>query len=540
MDARLHLCLLALLGQLGGAPACRVGTREECEVAPFVPGHNLAGEGFDIVKLQRKTAFVIDLQTFLTANKTCTLCENKVNGDELQKLPVSVLDWRSFTHCKRELSSSLHETVSSVARSPIKFIENDWTEGLDIQDTEDWILGGSRAPAVEFATSAFAIDKSVFAAHQLSCSHYRYRVSDRPPLSLEFRQQLGSLPQEYNRSTQYLYRRFINTYGTHYIQQVTLGGRFTRLTAIRTCLATVNHHLPSKIKDCLTAGLSVGLGFQDRSATSNQCKSLLENQDVQTGSQLHYLNHKTEVIGGNDWLGEVSLNKDDSAAFQSWLTSLKDAPQVLSYSLFPLHQLIPNPGIRENVKTAVQWYLVENAVEKDGPAEQCFGQPNLSHDCCPLEPMRGRLQVKVIRAWGLYGDTTSSTDGYVKVRYWHHFHQTHCIDGDDNPQWDLDYDLGHVEASHELTFEVWDADTQYDDLLGTCSTKLHEGTHIGSCSLKEGGGLVYAYRLTCDPQLGGSQCAKYKPAPSDRSQYNSENLLRLFLLLHHLTSDEAK
>ncbi|KAJ8287234.1 hypothetical protein GJAV_G00049200, partial [Gymnothorax javanicus] len=117
MDARLHLCLLALLGHLGGVLACRVGTREECEAAPFVPGHNLAGEGFDIVKLRRKTAFVIDLQTFLTANNTCTLCENKVNGDELQKLPVSVLDWRSFTDCKRELSSALLETVSSVARS---------------------------------------------------------------------------------------------------------------------------------------------------------------------------------------------------------------------------------------------------------------------------------------------------------------------------------------------------------------------------------------------------------------------------------------
>ncbi|XP_035248301.1 perforin-1-like isoform X2 [Anguilla anguilla] len=511
MTPRLFLWLLAL-GQMGAVLSCRVGTLEECQKASFVPGHNLAGEGFDIVKLQHKGAYVIDLQTFLDPSDSCTLCENTLHRDELQKLPLSVLDWRSFTSCRQELSSALLNTVTSVADSATDLIENDWTVGLDLGDLADLTVGGSHSNAVEFATAAYTMDKSVFTSHQLSCSHYSYRVSGNPPLSSEFRAQVRSLPQEYNPSTRHLYQRFISTYGTHYIQQVELGGRLKRLTSIRTCLASVNNHSATKVKDCLNTGLSVGLGFLEPSATTSQCRSLLENQDSQTGSQLSYLNHITEVLGGDKWLGEVSLFKNDSMAFRRWLTSLKDAPDIVSYSLFPLHELVPDPVVGGNVKTAVNQYLRENAIAKDEAPQQCFGQPNLSSDCCPLQPMRGRLRVTVIKAWGLDGDPVGSTDPYVKFWYGRHFQQTHWIKSEDNPRWNSAYDLGHVEAFHELKLEVWDKDVKYDDHLGTCRTRLQEGTHTVSCALSKGG-FSYSYTLTCDSQLSGYQCAKYRPAP---------------------------
>lgn len=172
MTPRLFLWLLAL-GQMGAVLSCRVGTLEECQKASFVPGHNLAGEGFDIVTLQHKGAYVIDLQTFLDPSDSCTLCENTLHGDQLQKLPLSILDWRSFTSCRQELSSALLNTVTSVADSATDLIENDWTVGLGLWDTVDLTVGGSHSNAVEFATAASTMDKSVFTSHQLSCGHYR-------------------------------------------------------------------------------------------------------------------------------------------------------------------------------------------------------------------------------------------------------------------------------------------------------------------------------------------------------------------------------
>ncbi|XP_061071825.1 perforin-1-like isoform X1 [Conger conger] len=511
MTPQLYLCLL-VLGHLCVVLSCRVGTLEECQAAPFVPGHNLAGAGFDVVKVQHKGAYVIDLQTFLDSNKSCTLCENPLLGGKLQKLSLSVLDWRAFTSCRQELSSTLLKTVTSVADSATDLIENDWTVGLGLRNISHLTIGGSHSTAVEFATEANAIDKSVFTSHQLSCSHYSYRVSGNPPLSPEFQRQLRSLPQEYNLSTQHLYKRFIHSYGTHYIQQVRLGGRLRRLTSIRTCLASVNGYSATKVKDCLNTGLSVGLGFVEPSATTSQCRTLLDNQDSQTGTQLSYLNHVTEVLGGHKWLGEVSLFKNEFFDFRKWLTSLKDLPDIVSYSLVPLHKLIPDRVVRGNVNSAVNQYLTENAIPKDKSPKQCFREPNLSADCCPQNPMRGRLQVTVKRAWGLDGDPVGKPEPYVKFWYGPYFHQTYWIDSEDNPNWNLDYDLGHVEAYHQLTMEVWDKDVSYDDRLGTCSTQLQQGSHSLSCSLDEGGGFSYSYTLTCDPQLGGYQCGTYKPA----------------------------
>ncbi|KAL2085315.1 hypothetical protein ACEWY4_018635 [Coilia grayii] len=505
--------LVLLLSHLCIVHTCRTGTLRECQKAPFVPGHNLAGEGFDVVTLQRKGAYVLDFQTYLTEANICTLCENPLQGNQLQKLPLSVLDWRSFTNCKQELSAAVLSTATSVAQSATSVIENDWSVGLELGDLVDMTVGGSHSTTTEYASAQSRVDTSAFASHQLSCAHYSYRVPSRPPLSPEFLKHVQSLPTQLTTLTQHFYRRFVETYGTHYIQQVRLGGRLTRLTSIRSCLATVNGHSTSQAKDCINTGLSIGLGYVDPSVTTSKCKSLLQNEDTQTQSGISYLSHITEVIGGSKWLGEVSLHKNDSTEFRSWLQSLKKTPDIVSYSLVPLHELVANLRIRKNVKDTVTQYLSDNAVPKEHPSQQCTGKPNLSPECCPLSPKKGQLHVTVKNAWlgdGL--DPIGPPDAYVKMWYWNHFQQTHFIKDNYNPHWNSYYNLGHVEAQHDLVFEVWDKDLNFDDHLGTCRTRLSEGSYTGSCSIRTGG-FSYSYSLTCDPQLTGYQCSQYKANP---------------------------
>ncbi|XP_048096565.1 perforin-1-like [Alosa alosa] len=378
------LCLLVSLLHLAPLQACRVGTKEECDGAPFVPSHSLVGEGFNVVTLQHKGAYVIDMQTYLTPTNTCTLCTNPLMGNQLQKLPLSVLDWRAFSTCSSTSS-----------------IENDWKVGMGLPEVANVQLEGSQSAESKFASHRQRVDKTSFTSHQLTCSHYRYRVPSAPPLSPEFQQHVDSLPHEYSIDTAYLYRRFINTYGTHYIQQVHLGGRFKRVMSVRTFLSTLNKISATQVENCLRVGISVGLGQLEASASSDSCRKVLNNQDSVTGYNLGFLNHITMVSGGDGWPGVFSMTRNDSVGFHRWLGSIKKNPEIVSYSLLPIHELVS----RGHLQREVRKYILDNGMAKKPKPPACgWNRPNLSPDCCPLHTRRGRLTVSVLRAWGLKGD----------------------------------------------------------------------------------------------------------------------------------------
>ncbi|CAB1451232.1 unnamed protein product [Pleuronectes platessa] len=163
------------------------------------------------------------VKAHLADNRTCTLCPNQFQNGQIQRLPAAVLDWRPLSRCSKQLSSALHHSVDSLLRS---------------------------------SNTLHSVDKATFAIHEISCTYYSYRLADHPQLSAEFTEYLNRLPQSLNTSQDRAkYRRLIDTYGTHCVHQVQLGVKVKRITAFRTCLATLKGYSESEINNCLNAEL---------------------------------------------------------------------------------------------------------------------------------------------------------------------------------------------------------------------------------------------------------------------------------------------
>ncbi|XP_047433359.1 perforin-1-like [Mugil cephalus] len=493
----LYLSLFLFLSYHSPVLSWQVGNRNQCISAPFVPGYNLVGEGFDMVTLRRKGSYVVDVMTYLTPNDTCKLYSSPSLGKRLRKMPVSAVDWRSYSQSHKLLYFVLFFFFYQVGLNLDSFYFSGGVEG-------------KHSNIYNFAKQRSSEDRFSFSTQRLSCSHYSYRVSKKPPLSSEFSKDLADLPSSYNSYTKDEYNQLIAIYGTHYIRQVYLGGRLRRITAARICLSRLNGFTEDEVHSCLSLGFSVGLG-KLASSSLGSCTSVVQNRgrSVAFGGGLHQ--HYTEVEGGSGWLGEFSLTHEDSSGFHNWMSSLKDHPGVVSYSLRPLYELISSESRKAGMKAAIEQYLKDNVVRDSRRTPSCGYSPNLSFNCCPLATRKGTLKVTMNRAWGLAGDHLGPTDSYAKIKYGSIRRTTRMIESN-YPRWDSYFNLGTVDTNHDLLVEVWDEDLYYDDLLLKCYLPVESGSHTWTCSNSKSGYEV-EFTLTCDRHLTGEKCERYKPSP---------------------------
>ncbi|XP_042341915.1 perforin-1-like [Plectropomus leopardus] len=520
-----------------------IGTPQECKSAPFVPGYNLGGEGFDIVTMKRKGAYVIDTETWKLDNGTCRLFSNSYMDQEKQKVPVAVLDWRTLPKCSLKVSGTTYDSVETLVNDSTSAVTNDWKIDLEIpvdpSVTLGIGLGGSHSRESTFAMKKSKQDRYTFFRHSVYCRFYSYRLATNPPLSHDYESAVNSLPS-YSLKTSSLYRNLIDTYGTHYITQVSLGGEIKAITSMKTCEATMGGLSATEVKDCLSVEASAC--FQNTAKIKAMYKHCQEKKKKLGSNQSFssmFNERNSETIGGHIDSADILFDEQSNpSVYNSWLSSLKTTPDVIRYNLKPLHTLLPSThSARAGLKKEVENYIKKNAVlkkcsetckighrssKRDPCACVCISDSSVKSNCCPAG--RGLATLKVFRLYAeeLYGDKWTKTDGSVEVRYGDQIKRTVIISNNDNPKWSETFEFGSIVMNmrNKLTFSVYDEDTYWNsDLLGQCTFDLHRGKVSDSCMLDHGT-FFFSYVVECAPSLGGDQCQEYTSSPMSPSVAN--------------------
>ncbi|XP_029946257.1 perforin-1-like [Salarias fasciatus] len=533
------LCvLLALPLPRSSYQSCTDGTPRQCVEAEFAPGTNLAGEGFDITKMERVGAFVVNMKDWRRKDKTCTLCSNPFLENQRQKLPLAVVDWRAQQSCSSKVASKLYKSSEALVTSSESSIENDWKTNLDVDvghRSASLMLAGSTSKLSSYSMEKTKEDKFSFSSQGASCQYYSYRVSRTPKLHQEFRKALKGLPKIYSAENKQRFYKLIDNFGTHYITKVKLGGSVRSVTSIRECQASLEGLTAEEVQFCLETEASVSIQVNIKSETKHCRKESSKTENKKSFSDV-FRERFTEIKGGHTTEADLLFSASkDPAAYKQWLDSVPLSPDIISYSLDSLHELLPvNTPVRKNLRAAISHYILERAllrnctdgcragVKSDGRDPcvcQCHNQPAVNRDCCPTRKGTARVVVTVQRGSDLWGDQTTATDGYVKVKIGRDERRTRVILNNNNPYWATVVDFGTQDLSltNRVRFEVWDQDSNWDDdLLGECEPVLSAGVKQDLCVLQHGR-LYFKWEVKCAPSLGGDSCTEYKASPMSQS-----------------------
>ncbi|XP_072129074.1 perforin-1-like [Mobula birostris] len=452
MGWRVGVLLWALLFLGGVGAICQTGSTSECHRASPVPGTSLAGEGFDVVTLAPKGAYVVDVESWSRPDGACILCRNSLMRGRRQRLPLAVKDWRAQRKCRRAVSSQLFHSASEFSNSASSSVDKSWSVGLDLPIhpavSVGFGLAGSKSRATSFADEKARSAHYSFSSQKFHCRLYRYRLRNPPPLASEFSEQLKQITSSSYQGAKPQYRQLVETFGTHYIRLVELGGSYEDVTAIRTCKAFSQGFTAREVGDCLGVEASVGVNkgiSVSVSGSYKQCEKKASARSHARSFHQAFSERMTEVSGGHATGHTDLLFSSNPRAFTSWLNSLTASPGIIHYRLAPLHLLLPRTDIRrEHLRRYLSEYIMANAVKRDCPKAHCpagkrknrsdpcscLCQENnwVDRVCCPRQEGMGPLTETIVRGRELHwtnqsfpshGTATSSPSGntLLKVIY---------------------------------------------------------------------------------------------------------------------------
>jgi len=157
-----------------------------------------------------------------------------------------------------------------------------------------------------------------------------------------------NVPSVFDQSNPQAFFDFFDYYGTHYVKQVSVGGRLDYYLAIDQSYSSDTTTLEANVS------LEYNAVFIDASAQASVDWSTL-SQNWANSRQV-----SLNTVGGNDQIlvqATPEYDTNNSGDFQNWLAGVNDSPSITQYTLGNISDLWSDPDTINAVNQAVSYYL---------------------------------------------------------------------------------------------------------------------------------------------------------------------------------------
>uniref|UniRef100_A0A665WQ00 Complement component C7 n=1 Tax=Echeneis naucrates TaxID=173247 RepID=A0A665WQ00_ECHNA len=333
-----------------------------CDLDKTPPNSDLTGRGYDVLQGKLK-AGVINTLNFGGQ------CRKVFSGDHrvFYRLPQNILRYNFKVTVNNDESDESYEST--------------WSYVQHIQSNA--IVGHDRRTFHKEITDSKA-HRLIVLKNRVELAQFQNSAPKYLILAESFWKDLSSLPFTYDYSA---YRKLLQTYGTHYLSEGSLGGEYQALLELDNQAFASSSTTDIEYQRCWRK-VKRRLFWKK---VKTVCEKLTQSISSSHGHNRNRMPIKVNVFGGNpalkDNLSILDVDNPDAnrERYDNWASSVKDFPEVIDQKLSPLYELVKEvqcAGLKKlHLKRATEEYLAEEHPCHCQPCQN-NGQPLLTGSVC--------------------------------------------------------------------------------------------------------------------------------------------------------------
>lgn len=377
-----------------------------CDIDKPPPNADITGNGYDVLTGKLR-ASVINTHSFGGQ------CRKTFSGDHMSyyRLPQNLLRYTFQVSVENDFTDELYNSAWSYMKH---------------EEQRNKIRGGHDHKTFHTELSKDKEYHLMIIKNEVEVAQFQNSAPEHLSLSEDFWKALSSLPSTYQPAA---YRSFLQTYGTHYMSEGSLGGQYQAMLELDSSAVKEMSQTDIDYHRCIKR-VKRRLFWKK---TTIKCEKIIDTLKRSSGYSNMRLPVKSIVIGGHvSYAAGLSyLNLEDpsvnSQMYSKWAGSVKDYPQLMNYKLQPLYELVkevPCAGLKKlHLRRAMEEYLDEQhpchcrpchnngqAVLLEGTCS-CICRPGTSGSACQQGQAIGEKPGVIDGVWTCWSAWGSCSQG---------------------------------------------------------------------------------------------------------------------------------